>query len=778
MLCISRILRLDIIPDVSTVYLALKRYSTQISHFASSLEELKAEKSKLGTDSQASDIEGISASLESLRLAERTEFGESDSRWATRSDVPLEQAVQSLAEKMSDIALTSQRLRQEQSVVASLTYQCRPVRHEAIPEAHGRSFHWAFHSNFAAWLKSGTGIFWVTGKPGSGKSTLTKFLASHETTKRLLGKWAPSTQVTITAHYFWSAGSPIQRSLQGALRTLLYEIFRQCPFLIPRVCPNRWAAATHSDWSAEPWTMSELSASLRAVVSMDDLSHNFCFFVDGMDEFDGDMMELCDVLQGFAKSHRVKLCLSSRPWNVFEDYFGGDKSKTLAVHELTSDDIEAFARDRLQSHPRWSIDMTQVEGFDQAGFIKEVAQAAEGVFLWVFLVTQDLREGLFNCDTVQDMRNRLKRLPRDLDVLFKHILESVDPFYHEKMAQLLLFTMRAAEPPLVDLYWHAEKGEGADYAIHCPTQIITPEQRLKAVKQAARRINGRSKGLIEVRPNDRVEFLHRTVKDFLLTEQMSDYLSTKLQKKYAPYTAIANAHLAHAKVYIQGATRGKTSELWKYGEGQNAGRRISQLHEAVLHLSWAVRDGESTSEYATRWLDEYEKAFVFSLENTRAEIRAISESYRDFRVPFREEILKHDLAFYVERKLRNDRGWLICDAPPLVCALRNIQDGIDDAKLLAPCHRIIEILLEHGENPGLILNFSPADRILKRAEFLPGLVKKLKRRGSGMEVEAKDKIKRMRKDESAGSCPGTVKDIKGGGACDPPGSRSNPLCID
>ena len=528
--------------------------------------------------------------------------------------------------------------------------------------------------------------------------------------------------------------------------------------------------------------MSELSASLRAVISMDDLSQNFCFFVDGMDEFDGDMMELCDILQGFAKSHRVKLCLSSRPWNVFKDYFGGDKSRTLSVHELTSNDMEAFARDRMQSHPRWTVDMTRLEGFDQAGFIKEVVQKAEGVFLWVFLVTRDLRAGLFNGDTFQDMRNRLKRLPRDLDQLFKHIMESVDPFYHEKMAQLLLFTMRAAEPPLVDLYWYAEKGEeNADYAIDCLTQIITPGQRLEIVNQTARRINGRSKGLLEVRPNDHVEFLHRTVRDFLLTDQMSDYLSTKLERKYAPYTAIANAHLALTKVYTRGATREESSncrDLWKYGEGQNAGWRIANLHEAVLHLSWATRDGESTTEYATRWLDEYEKAFVFSLENTRAETQAISESYSDFRVPFREEILKHDLAFYIEQKLRDDQAWLICDAPPLVCALRNIQDGIDAATVLAPCRRIVKILLEHGESPELILSFSPADRIRQRAEFLPGLVRKVKRRGSGMGMEVKDMIKRMRKDESAVSCLDSVKDIKGGGASDPLGSRSNPLCID
>jgi hypothetical protein len=43
---------------------------------------------------------------------------------------------------------------------------------------------------FTTWLKSGSGIFHVSGKLGSGKSTLMKFLCEHPDTESKLAEWA------------------------------------------------------------------------------------------------------------------------------------------------------------------------------------------------------------------------------------------------------------------------------------------------------------------------------------------------------------------------------------------------------------------------------------------------------------------------------------------------------------------------------------------------------------------------------------------------------------
>jgi len=68
-----------------------------------------------------------------------------------------------------------------------------------------------------------------------------------------------------------------------------------------------------------------------------------------VDEYSGDYDEMCQVLYAFAASGRVKLYLSSRPWNIFEDAFGNTPSK-LYIEALTRDDITAYVKARLEEY--------------------------------------------------------------------------------------------------------------------------------------------------------------------------------------------------------------------------------------------------------------------------------------------------------------------------------------------------------------------------------------------------------------------------------------------
>ena len=70
-------------------------------------------------------------------------------------------------------------------VIQSLIYPEIHLRFDKIPRAYIWTFEWLFTPTataFPEWLKSGDGIFWMSGKAGSGKSTLMKFLSSHQNT--------------------------------------------------------------------------------------------------------------------------------------------------------------------------------------------------------------------------------------------------------------------------------------------------------------------------------------------------------------------------------------------------------------------------------------------------------------------------------------------------------------------------------------------------------------------------------------------------------------------
>lgn len=80
---------------------------------------------------------------------------------------------------------------------------------------------------FMSWLQSDKDkIFWIRGKPGSGKRTLMKFMIDNDNTERLLDSWRPGTK--ILSHFFWKIGSQPQNSIKGLLCSLTYYILSGC----------------------------------------------------------------------------------------------------------------------------------------------------------------------------------------------------------------------------------------------------------------------------------------------------------------------------------------------------------------------------------------------------------------------------------------------------------------------------------------------------------------------------------------------------------------------
>ena len=77
------------------------------------------------------------------------------------------------------------------------------------------------------------------------------------------------------------------------------------------------------------------------------MSDKFCLFIDGLDEFKGDVDELLDIIKDISNSPNIKFCLSSRPWNVFEDALGKNDESKLYLEDLTRNDIQRFVFDKL-----------------------------------------------------------------------------------------------------------------------------------------------------------------------------------------------------------------------------------------------------------------------------------------------------------------------------------------------------------------------------------------------------------------------------------------------
>jgi hypothetical protein len=185
-----------------------------------------------------------------------------------------------------------------------------------------------------------------------------KYLYDHAETVGSLRIWSGQVPLVRASFYFWNPGMDMQKSLEGLLQTMLYQVLNACPELVPILCSDRWSNEHSQSVDIEPWTLSELQTALSMVKAQSVTSMKFYLHIDGLDEYCGDHWDIIETVESLSYSPNIKLCLSSRPWNCFQDAFGKSSQYMLKLHEFTRDDIEQFARETLISYCQY-IDFEQ-----------------------------------------------------------------------------------------------------------------------------------------------------------------------------------------------------------------------------------------------------------------------------------------------------------------------------------------------------------------------------------------------------------------------------------
>ncbi|KAF8849045.1 hypothetical protein BDZ45DRAFT_708985 [Acephala macrosclerotiorum] len=272
-----------------------------------------------------------------------------------------------------------------------------------------------------------------------------RYLAEHQTTKLSLTAWAAPHHLSIASHFFWSAGNSIQKSQQGLLQTLLYQALGQFPVLVTKVCPNRWTAEGHK--ISQPWSLDELVNAFGLLAEQTLGSAKLCFFIDGLDEYEGNLSDLILLVRNLAPSPAIKLCVSSRPWNPFIRAF--DNKENNRFRELQAADPQCVE------------------------IVADLVQRAQGVFLWVYLVVDSLLRDLDEGDDSRDLRARLESLPTDLEPYFRHMLNTIDPNYRGQTYTIFQSMVRTTHPLPILAFWYLEKEkETPNYALE--VQVVPP----------------------------------------------------------------------------------------------------------------------------------------------------------------------------------------------------------------------------------------------------------------------------------------------------------------
>jgi hypothetical protein len=469
----------------------------------------------------------------------------------------LQEQMDSCMEEIQEIRSSVAETR-EGKILRWLDFRQRTWRFEEVVEAHQTTFDWIFRkprtntpwNDFGAHLSEAEihKPYFINGKAGSGKSTLMKYIISNQQTRVRLQEWAGQNKLLSPYFFFWNVGSQLQKSHTGMLRSLLHSILTHYHDLIPAVFPTLYAEGIPiSDYEQPSYV--ELKGAFERLKVRCASFLRICIFIDGVDEFEGDHRDMSTFLCSIASS-AIKVIVSSRPINACLNVF--KSCPTLRLQGLTQHDMSVFIRDRLNTHSMMAE--LRVESPQRASTLEaEIRKKAEGVFLWVRIVTGLLLRGLDDGDDFDDLLPKLRALPSDLRELYTRMMQKMPLEYQVQASQMFQifewWRLHGDDKPLELLL--------LSYAIQQPSTALTLrtngcniQMQSNYSERIGARVRSRCCGLLELRdvstasffwpPTPVVAYLHRSVAEFVTSQEVWDHMLSRTNDlRFNPGTHIA-----------------------------------------------------------------------------------------------------------------------------------------------------------------------------------------------------------------------------------------------
>lgn len=228
-----------------------------------------------------------------------------------------------------------------------------------------------------------------------------KFVFENSVTTNYLKRWAGDSVLHQASYYFWNQGAEMQKSGLGLFQSLLYQILRYSPELVQKVCSR--------NLHHEPWTMEELHDMFKRIEQETRLDAKFCFFVDGLDEYEDEEKDFTQLLKTLSMSGRIKICASSRPGRQYEAFLQR-RSRTFDIAHFTRTDMRRHVTQSLQQSDNWQ-ELVSSNRILCEKIVEEISVRANGVWLWVSLVTNDVVQEADKHETIESLYEIVAQTP-------------------------------------------------------------------------------------------------------------------------------------------------------------------------------------------------------------------------------------------------------------------------------------------------------------------------------------------------------------------------------
>jgi ankyrin repeat protein len=403
----------------------------------------------------------------------------------------------------------------------ALSFPRRHYRLTTIEPAYRQTCQWLFEApEYTRWRdwdsrRVHNGILWLKGKPGAGKSTVTK--CALEQANAIY----PNEH---NIYFFFNArGEKLEKCTEGMFRSLLHQVAQHVPWLLEVVDVE--AAATHARTG---WPVDLLKSLFReAALQLASKAQLNCY-IDALDEGEDedqirDMVAFFEELSEIAVSEDIRLLT----------YFASRHYPHISIRlseEIMLDDYAGHHSD-IASYVRNKLTCSQPALKEE--LVTEIIHRSSGVFLWVVLVVRVL-----NMESDRGNQHRLRTClqatPKGLNDLFSGIVGDGD-MDGTLLPTLLwvLFAKRSLSP--LELYFAV---------VHCtnpyaPSSVVWD---LATVDETSVKnfITSNSRGLLEIvvstshtmdlLPNGGrsygtsddlvVQFIHESVREYLLESSL------------------------------------------------------------------------------------------------------------------------------------------------------------------------------------------------------------------------------------------------------------------
>ena len=279
-----------------------------------------------------------------------------------------------------------------------------------------------------------------------------RYLPNHPKLLDQLHIWADGVTL-LTASFFFSyrGSSPLDKTIDGLLRSLLFQILKAYPGFAQTIQD----AKEHS----RIWTPQRLHAALSSVLKQSAAEQvRICFFVDGLDEVEYNSAsrdQLSTFIKLISRSWSSRLIAASRPSRPLDAMFA--KCPVLRLEDVNSQAIERYIKDILLAKPEVG-EILQAEPESLATIIEAFVQRTNGMFLWVHLTMQELFQELDSGASISEILQQLELTPPDLAGLYTRQLLSIPSTYQTSAARITQFIIG---------FQHADENNIPPTAIQC-----------------------------------------------------------------------------------------------------------------------------------------------------------------------------------------------------------------------------------------------------------------------------------------------------------------------